>query len=120
MKLSMLGDPSLAAGVFECEQQGELERRIKQRLHGVYDEWCADLDAPLRPVRSTEGDRRMRLAICTISFRHHVISLDELASFAQAERFYGIELWEPTPRTWLTNPSTAPTGGRLWPVRARC
>jgi 3-dehydroshikimate dehydratase len=35
----------------------------------------------------------MRLAVCTISFRHHVISLDELASFAQAERFYGIELW---------------------------
>jgi 3-dehydroshikimate dehydratase len=35
----------------------------------------------------------MRLAVCTISFRHHVISLDELASFAQAERFQGIELW---------------------------
>jgi 3-dehydroshikimate dehydratase len=35
----------------------------------------------------------MRLAVCTISFRHHVISLDEVASFAQAERFQGIELW---------------------------
>ena len=35
----------------------------------------------------------MRLAVCTISFRHHVISLTEVASFAQAERFHGIELW---------------------------
>jgi hypothetical protein len=53
MKLSMSGDRSLAAGVLELlEQQDELERRIKQRLHGVYDEWCVDLDAPLRPVRS--------------------------------------------------------------------
>lgn len=35
----------------------------------------------------------MKLAICSISFRHHLISLDELASFARAERFQGIELW---------------------------
>src|SRR5688500_12276969 len=41
----------------------------------------------------SERNRRMRLAVCTISFRHHVISLDEIASFAQAERFQGIELW---------------------------
>ncbi|HKY39774.1 MAG TPA: TIM barrel protein [Polyangiaceae bacterium] len=52
----------------------------------------------------------MRLAVCTISFRHHVISLDELASFAQAERFQGIELWG----THAKNLADQPEYGARW------
>ena len=35
----------------------------------------------------------MRLSLCTITFRHHLISLDEIAAFARANGFDGIELW---------------------------
>lgn len=35
----------------------------------------------------------MNLAVCTISFRHHLVSIDEVARFAQAHGFQGIELW---------------------------
>jgi 3-dehydroshikimate dehydratase len=35
----------------------------------------------------------MNLAVCSISFRHHLISLEELACFAQTHGFRGIELW---------------------------
>jgi 3-dehydroshikimate dehydratase len=35
----------------------------------------------------------VNLAVCSISFRHHLISLEELAGFAQAHGFGGIELW---------------------------
>nr|WP_298098282.1 sugar phosphate isomerase/epimerase [uncultured Shinella sp.] len=35
----------------------------------------------------------MRLSLCTITFRHHLISLDEIAAFARASGFDGIELW---------------------------
>jgi len=35
----------------------------------------------------------MRLSLCTITFRHHLISLDEIAAFAHANGFDGIELW---------------------------
>lgn len=35
----------------------------------------------------------MNLAVCTISFRHHLISIEEVARWAQAHRFQGIELW---------------------------
>jgi 3-dehydroshikimate dehydratase len=43
----------------------------------------------------------MRLSVCTISFRHSLISLEELASFAQAQGFQGIELWGPHARSLL-------------------
>lgn len=52
----------------------------------------------------------MRLMVCTISFRHHVISLDELCSFAQAERFQGIELWG----THAKNLADQPEYGMEW------
>jgi hypothetical protein len=53
MKLSMSGDAGMAKGLFELlDQQDALELRVKRRLHEVYDEWCADLDAPVRPTRS--------------------------------------------------------------------
>ncbi|MED4454000.1 sugar phosphate isomerase/epimerase [Metabacillus fastidiosus] len=35
----------------------------------------------------------MKLSICTISFRHHLYSIDQLAHFAQTEGFQGVELW---------------------------
>lgn len=35
----------------------------------------------------------MKLSICTISFRHYLHSIDQLADFAKAQGFQGIELW---------------------------
>ncbi len=35
----------------------------------------------------------MNLSICTISFRHQLISIEEIAQWAQANHFQGIELW---------------------------
>lgn len=35
----------------------------------------------------------MQLSICTISFRHQLISIDELANWAQANHFHALELW---------------------------
>ncbi|KJV10551.1 3-dehydroshikimate dehydratase [Elstera litoralis] len=35
----------------------------------------------------------MKLSLCTISFRHHLISLEELAVWAAETGFDGIELW---------------------------
>jgi 3-dehydroshikimate dehydratase len=35
----------------------------------------------------------IRFHLCTISFRHHLVSLRELAAWAQTQGFNGIELW---------------------------
>ncbi|WP_338653912.1 sugar phosphate isomerase/epimerase [Lysinibacillus sp. Y5S-8] len=35
----------------------------------------------------------MKLSICTISFRHHLHSMEQLAQFAKTQGFQGIELW---------------------------
>lgn len=35
----------------------------------------------------------MRLSLCTITFRHHLLSMKELAAFARANGFDGVELW---------------------------
>jgi 3-dehydroshikimate dehydratase len=35
----------------------------------------------------------MNLYLCTISFRHQLISLDQIAQWATRQRFQGIELW---------------------------
>ncbi|WP_077963421.1 sugar phosphate isomerase/epimerase family protein [Ensifer adhaerens] len=35
----------------------------------------------------------MRVSLCTITFRHQLISLDEIAAWAEANDFQGIELW---------------------------
>jgi 3-dehydroshikimate dehydratase len=35
----------------------------------------------------------MNLSICTISFRHQLLSIEEIASWAQKHHFQGIELW---------------------------
>jgi 3-dehydroshikimate dehydratase len=46
----------------------------------------------------------MNLAVCTISFRHHLISIEEVARWAQAHRFHGIELWGPHARSLAPEP----------------
>lgn len=35
----------------------------------------------------------MNISLCTITFRHHLISLGEIAAWAQSNDFQGIELW---------------------------
>ncbi|MBX9975325.1 sugar phosphate isomerase/epimerase [Cytobacillus firmus] len=35
----------------------------------------------------------MKLSLCTISFRHHLQSIDQIAHYAQTNGFQGIELW---------------------------
>lgn len=35
----------------------------------------------------------MQLSMCTISFRHQLVSIDQLAKWARANHFQGIELW---------------------------
>ncbi|QCI66068.1 sugar phosphate isomerase/epimerase family protein [Phreatobacter stygius] len=35
----------------------------------------------------------MRISLCTISFRHHLLSIGEIARFARGSGFDGIELW---------------------------
>jgi 3-dehydroshikimate dehydratase len=35
----------------------------------------------------------MRVSLCTITFRHHLLSLEDIALWAQANDFQGIELW---------------------------
>lgn len=35
----------------------------------------------------------MNLSLCTISFRHQLISIEEIASWARGHQFNGIELW---------------------------
>lgn len=35
----------------------------------------------------------MRLSLCTITFRHHLLSMGEIARFARGSGFDGIELW---------------------------
>lgn len=35
----------------------------------------------------------MHLSLCTITFRHHLSSMEEIASWAQQQQFDGIELW---------------------------
>ncbi|TDY00223.1 UNVERIFIED_CONTAM: 3-dehydroshikimate dehydratase [Lysinibacillus xylanilyticus] len=46
-------------------------------------------------VNNTAQERGyyMKLSICTISFRHHLHSIDQLAQFAKTQGFQGIELW---------------------------
>lgn len=47
----------------------------------------------------------IRLHLCTISFRHHLVSLPELASWAGAQGFDGIELWGVHARHLADQPS---------------
>ncbi len=46
----------------------------------------------------------MHLSLCTISFRHHLISLPELADWAAAHGFQGIELWGAHARSLVDQP----------------
>ncbi len=44
-------------------------------------------------ITAQERGHVMKLSICTISFRHHLHSIDQLADFAKTQGFQGIELW---------------------------
>jgi 3-dehydroshikimate dehydratase len=44
-------------------------------------------------IAAKERGYSMKLSICTISFRHHLHSIDQLAHFAKTKGFHGIELW---------------------------
>lgn len=46
----------------------------------------------------------MQVSICTISFRHHMLSLAELALWAQSHQFQGIELWGVHARNMVYQP----------------
>ncbi|AEY00473.1 xylose isomerase-like TIM barrel [Oceanimonas sp. GK1] len=46
----------------------------------------------------------MELALCTISFRHHLVSLAELALWARNHGFSGIELWGAHARNLAAQP----------------
>lgn len=46
-----------------------------------------------KPLTKRRGGGRMKLSICTISFRHHLYSIDQLAHWAKSHHFDGIELW---------------------------
>ena len=44
-------------------------------------------------ITAQERGHVMKLSICTISFRHHLHSMEQLAHFAKTQGFQGIELW---------------------------
>lgn len=52
----------------------------------------------------------MKISLCTITFRHHLLSLKEIAAFARANDFQGIELWGAHAR----NLETTPIYGAEW------
>lgn len=52
----------------------------------------------------------MRLSLCTITFRHHLLSMKEIAAFARANGFDGIELWGAHAR----NLEASPIHGGEW------
>ncbi|BAD64487.1 MULTISPECIES: sugar phosphate isomerase/epimerase family protein [Shouchella] len=47
----------------------------------------------------------MNVSICTISFRHALVSIDQLADWAKAHDVDGIELWAPHARHLFATPS---------------
>ncbi len=46
----------------------------------------------------------MKLSVCTISFRHHLFSIDEIANWAIANHFSAIELWGAHARNLIEKP----------------
>ncbi|WP_105382971.1 sugar phosphate isomerase/epimerase family protein [Neorhizobium alkalisoli] len=46
----------------------------------------------------------MKLSICSISFRHHLISIGEMAAWARSAGFQGIELWGVHARNLAAHP----------------
>ena len=35
----------------------------------------------------------MKVSLCTITFRHHLLSIEDIANWARCNGFQGIELW---------------------------
>lgn len=52
----------------------------------------------------------MKVSLCTITFRHHLLSLKEIAVFARANNFQGVELWGAHAR----NLARSPIHGAEW------
>ena len=52
----------------------------------------------------------MNLSVCTISFRHQLISIAEIAKWSVANSFQGIELWG----AHATNLEDQPLYGKEW------
>src|SRR5690606_6292253 len=46
----------------------------------------------------------MRLSLCTITFRHHLVSIEQLAYWARNHYFQGIELWGVHAKNLLREP----------------
>lgn len=46
----------------------------------------------------------MKLSLCTITFRHHLISLEEIARWAVRNEFQGVELWAAHARNLAQRP----------------
>ncbi|NEW86973.1 sugar phosphate isomerase/epimerase [Rhodopseudomonas sp. WA056] len=53
----------------------------------------------------------MKLSVCTITFRHHLLSFDEIADWARGSGFHGVELWAAHARGLLR---THPQYGAGW------
>ncbi len=51
------------------------------------------MEQETKPLTERRGGSNMKLSICTISFRHHLYSLDQIAHWAKSNHFDGIELW---------------------------
>ncbi|UEM18545.1 sugar phosphate isomerase/epimerase [Skermanella mucosa] len=47
----------------------------------------------------------MKISLCTITFRHHLLSLEDLAVWARANGFQGIELWGAHARNMANDPA---------------
>lgn len=56
----------------------------------------------------------MKLSLCTITFRHHLLSLDDLARWAAANGFQGIELWGAHARNMAGDPARVPERDAAW------
>ncbi len=52
----------------------------------------------------------MKVSLCTITFRHHLVSLDDLAAWAADNDFQGVELWGAHAR----NMAHGPTRDAAW------
>lgn len=50
-------------------------------------------DVRANEAREHDRSRVVNLSLCTISFRHQLISLEQIAEWASRHRFQGIELW---------------------------
>ena len=46
----------------------------------------------------------MKVSLCTITFRHHLLSIEDIANWARCNGFQGIELWGAHARNLAARP----------------